>query len=287
MSRQLTAIIVDDERLAREGLMLRLTDDVRFNVVAQCPSAHHALDAIEQFQPDIAFVDIEMPGLSGLELAEQLSKNTTPVPKVVFVTAFREFALNAFEFQAFDYLLKPFSDDRLASGLSKLADSFCDSDVVIQHLKLDELLSRKTGNSIDGFIRNLEVSSGGSMSELQRTVSMKSGSEWIRVRLNDISWIEAAGDYMCVHTLQGTHIIRKTLKQFEQELDPNLFPRVNRSAMINMSKLKRLTPNSNGEYLAQLTSGDSVKVSRKYKFKLEELRKNSDFKDDTSSISKL
>jgi len=277
MSRQLTAIIVDDERLAREGLMIRLNGDVRFEVVAQCPSAHHALIAIEQFQPDIAFVDIEMPGLSGLELAEQLSKNTTPVPKVVFVTAFREFALNAFEFQAFDYLLKPFSDDRLASCLSKLVESFFDSDVVQQHLKLDELLSRKTGNSIDGFIRNLEVTSGGSMSELQRTVSMKSGSEWIRVRLDDISWIEAAGDYMCVHTLEGTHIIRKTLKQFEQELDPNLFPRVNRSAMINLSQLKRLTPNSNGEYLAQLTSGDSVKVSRKYKFKLEELRKNSDF----------
>lgn len=274
MSRQLTAIIVDDERLAREGLMLRLNDDPRFDVVAQCPSANHALDAIEQLQPDIAFVDIEMPGLSGLELAELLSKNSTPVPKVVFVTAFREFALNAFEFQAFDYLLKPFSDDRLASCLNKLVDSFFDSDVVLQHHKLDELLSRKTGNSIDGFIRNLEVSNGGSMSELQRSVSMKSGSEWIRVRLDDISWIEAAGDYMCVHTLEGTHIIRKTLKQFEQELDPNLFPRVNRSAMINMSKLKRLTPNSNGEYLAQLISGDSVKVSRKYKFKLEELRKN-------------
>jgi two-component system LytT family response regulator len=273
MSRQLTAIIVDDERLAREGLRLRLNDDDRFDVVAQCPSAHHALDVIEQFQPDIAFVDIEMPGLSGLELAELLSKNTSAVPKVVFVTAFREFALNAFEFRAFDYLLKPFSDDRLASCLSKLADSFFDSDVVLQHLKLDELLSRKTGNSIDGFIRNLEVTSGGSMSELQRTVSMKSGSDWIKVRLDDITWIEAAGDYMCLHTSEGTHIIRKTLKQFEQELDPTLFPRVNRSAMINLSKLKRLTPNSNGEYLAQLTSVDSVKVSRKFKFKLEELRK--------------
>jgi two-component system LytT family response regulator len=273
MSRQLTAIIVDDERLAREGLRLRLNDDDRFDVVAQCPSAHHALCAIEQFQPDIAFVDIEMPGLSGLELAELLSKNTSAVPKVVFVTAFREFALNAFEFRAFDYLLKPFSDDRLASCLSKLADSFFDSDVVLQHLKLDELLSRKTGNSIDGFIRNLEVTSGGSMSELQRTVSMKSGSDWIKVRLDDITWIEAAGDYMCLHTSEGTHIIRKTLKQFEQELDPTLFPRVNRSAMINLSKLKRLTPNSNGEYLAQLTSVDSVKVSRKFKFKLEELRK--------------
>ena len=278
MSRQLTAIIVDDERLAREGLRLKLSRDLRFNVVAQCPSAHEALGAIEQFQPDIAFVDIEMPGISGLELAAQLSKNTTPIPKVVFVTAFSEFALNAFEFQAFDYLLKPFSDARLASCLNKLVDSFFDSDVVLQHLKLDELLSRKTGNTMDGFIRNLELASGGSMSELQRTVSMKSGSQWIRVKLDDISWIEAAGDYMCVHTLHGSHIIRKTLKQFEQDLDPKFFPRVNRSAMINLSKLQRLTPNSNGEYLAQLSSGDSVKVSRKYKFKLQELTKSYDFK---------
>jgi two-component system LytT family response regulator len=91
------------------------------------------------------------------------------------------------------------------------------------------------------------------------------------VQLDDITWIEAAGDYMSVYTSEGKHSIRKTLKQFEQELDPTLFPRVNRSTMLNLSKLKRLTPNSNGEYLAQLTSGDSVKVSRK--LKLEELKK--------------
>jgi two-component system LytT family response regulator len=240
--------------------------------VAQCPSAQHALEAIDIYKPDIAFVDIEMPGITGLELAQQLAETKDAVPKVVFVTAYREFALNAFEFQAFDYLLKPFSDDRLSACLAKLVDSFFASDVVQQHRKLDALLNRKTGNSIDGFIQNLEVSSGGSMSDLQQTVSMKSGTEWVRVRLDDILWIEAAGDYMCVHTSQGTHIIRKTLKQFEQELDPLLFPRVNRSAMINLSKLQKLTPNSNGEYMAQLVSDHSVKVSRKYKFKLEELR---------------
>jgi two-component system LytT family response regulator len=107
--------------------------------------------------------------------------------------------------------------------LNKLVNVFFNSGVIRQHLKLDELLSRKTGNSIDGFIRNLEVTSGGSMSELKQTVSMKSGSKWIRVRLDGISWIEAAGDHMCVHTIEATHIIRKTLKQFEQKLDPNLF----------------------------------------------------------------
>lgn len=272
MNRQLSVIIVDDEPLAREGLMLRLANDIRFKVVAECSSAKYALQAIEEFQPDIAFLDIEMPGLSGLELAEKLTQSDVPQPKVVFVTAFREFALNAFEFQAVDYLLKPFSGERLISCLDKLIASFSAQDLARQHQKLDELLNRKTGNSIDCFIQNLEVTQGGSLSELQQTVSMKSGSQWIRVKLEHIVWIEAAGDYMCVHTNDGTHIIRKTLKLFEQELDSALFPRVNRSAMINLSQLVKLTPNSNGEYVAQLSSGEQVKVSRKYKFQLEELR---------------
>lgn len=272
MNGQLSAVIVDDEPLAREGLMLRLANDVRFTVVAECPSAKHALQAIDEFQPDVVFLDIEMPGLSGLELAKKLILSDTPQPQIVFVTAFKEFALKAFEFQAFDYLLKPFSDERLVTCLNKLVDSCCTQDLVRQHQKLDELLNRKTGNSINCFIQNLEVTQSASLSELQQTVSMKSGSEWIRVKLDNIVWIEAAGDYMCVHTNDGTHIIRKTLKLFEQELDSCLFPRVNRSAMINLSKLTKLTPNSNGEYFAHLASGDEVKVSRKYKFKLDELK---------------
>lgn len=275
MKTQLNVIIVDDEPLAREGLGLRLANDVRFKVVAKYPSATQALQAIKEFQPDVVFLDIEMPGLSGLELAEKLILLDTHQPKVVFVTAFREFALNAFESQASDYLLKPFSDQRLAACLDKLVDSFLTSGLAQQHQKLDQLLNRKTGNSISGFMRNLDVTPCGSLSELQQTVSMKSGSEWIRVKLEHIVWIEAAGDYMCVHTNDGTHIIRKTLKQLEQELDASLFPRVNRSAMINLNRLTKLTPNSNGEYIAQLNTGDSIKVSRKYKFKLDELRHNS------------
>ncbi|MGJ8682330.1 LytR/AlgR family response regulator transcription factor [Paraglaciecola sp.] len=271
MNCQLSAIVVDDEPLAREGLLLRLENDTRFNVVAECASGNEAFTAIKTYQPDIAFLDIEMPGSTGLELAEKLAASDIPTPKIVFVTAFKEFALNAFEFQAFDYLLKPFSDERLASCLEKLIESFSTLDLAKQHKKLDELLNRKTGNSIDGFMQNLEVSQSASMAELQQTISMKSGSQWLRIKLDNIVWIEAAGDYMCVHTIDGTHIIRKTLKQLEQELNAALFPRVNRGAIINLSKLTKLTPNSNGEYVADLESGDTVKVTRKYKFTLDEL----------------
>jgi two-component system LytT family response regulator len=267
----ITAIIVDDELLAREGLLLRLSDHQDVKVLALCKSANEALIAIEHNPPDVIFLDIEMPGLSGLELAQQLQINSPLAPKIVFITAFREFAIKAFDFEAFDYLLKPLSSARLQACLSKLHDSLGQDEVVRQHQKLNGLLSCKTGSSIDGFMHNLEVSGQASLWELQRTISVKSGSEWLRIKLDSILWIEAAGDYMCVHTLEGDHIIRKTLNQFEQELDRKHFPRVNRSAIVNMAKIIKLSPNSNGEYIAQLNSGDQIKVSRKYKFQLDEL----------------
>lgn len=273
MIRQLTALVVDDEPLAIEGLCLRLKFDGRIKVVAQCSSAKQALIDFAQTSPDIVFLDIEMPEMNGLELAKHFIQYAEVKPKIVFVTAFREFAINAFDFKAFDYLLKPFADERLSRCLDNLLEAFAVNKVIEQHKKLGVLLNRKTGNSIDGLLQNLEVSNQSSLTELQRTISLKNGSEWVRVKLDNITWIEAAGDYMCVHTLEGTQIIRKTLKQFEQELDARHFPRVNRSAMVNITKLLKLTPNSNGEYIASLSSGDSVKVSRKYKVRLDELKK--------------
>lgn len=271
--QQISAIIIDDEPLAREGLLLRIQDVDDFVVIAQCADGTEALQVVAQNHPDVVFVDIEMPGLNGLELVERLQTVMPIMPKVVFVTAFREFALDAFEYQAFDYLLKPFTEERLQSCLAKLRHAQKEQLVFQQHDKLDELLCRKTGKSLDGFLDSLERSSQGGIEELQQTISLKSGHEWLRVKLDAILWIEAAGDYMCVHTNDGTHIIRKTLKQFEQELNSQYFPRISRSAIVNFSKVVRLTPNSNGEYIARLNSGDEVKVSRNFKLRLEELRK--------------
>jgi len=273
MNKKLSVIIIDDESLARKGLMLRLEKKPNFEVIAQCASADLALSVIGELKPDIAFLDIEMPGMSGIELAQHLATSDSPTPKIVFVTAYREFALNAFEFQAFDYLLKPFSDERLNACLIKLADAFGEKEVMLQHQKLDSLLNSTTGDSINGFIQNLESSTAAPLSNLQQTISLKSGFEWLRVKLDHILWIEAAGDYMCVHTLEGTHIIRKTLKQFEDELNSFLFVRLSRSAIVNVNKIVKLKPNSNGEYLALLSSGDEVKVSRKYKNAIDELKK--------------
>ncbi|MDO6838854.1 LytTR family DNA-binding domain-containing protein [Paraglaciecola chathamensis] len=271
----ISVLVVDDEPLAREGLALRLAEYENITVLGCCNNAKQAYDAISVNQPDVVFLDIEMPGKTGLELAEQLREEGNPAT-IVFVTAFREFAVNAFDFQASDYLLKPFSEERLKECIEKLSSAMDMTQVVDQHKKLGTLLSRKTGNSIDSFIHSLEVSNelsnNNELQELQQIISLKSGSQWIRVKLDDIVWIEAAGDYMCVHTINDTHIIRKTLKQFEEELDSVHFPRVSRSAIINIAKLSTLTPNSNGEYVAELGNNVQVKVGRKYKFCIEELK---------------
>mgnify|MGYP003670069414 CR=1 FL=1 len=271
----ISVLVVDDEPLAREGLALRLAEYENITVLGCCNNAKQAYDAISVNQPDVVFLDIEMPGKTGLEFAEQLREEGN-LATIVFVTAFREFAVNAFDFQASDYLLKPFSEERLKECIEKLSSAMDMTQVVDQHKKLGTLLSRKTGNSIDSFIHSLEVSNelsnNNELHELQQIISLKSGSQWIRVKLDDIVWIEAAGDYMCVHTINDTHIIRKTLKQFEEELDSVHFPRVSRSAIINIAKLSTLTPNSNGEYVAELGNNVQVKVGRKYKFCIEELK---------------
>lgn len=266
----LRVLVVDDESLARESLFLHLSSRPNLKIIGCCNNAKNALLIIEHSQPDVIFLDIKMPGMSGLELAQQLRAQDN-VTKLIFVTAYREFALEAFECQADDYLLKPFSAERLDQCLNNLLQACKNGQVMHQYQKLDELLHRKTGSSITNFIHSLEVSPQSQLSELQHIISLKCGSEWIRVRLDSILWFEAAGDYMCVHTQDGSHIIRKTLKQLECELDNRHFLRVSRSAMLNIDKLTKLSPNSRGEYLAHLCSGEQVKVGRKYRFHLDEI----------------
>lgn len=272
---QISAIIVDDEQLARQGLSARMSQSNDFKVIAEYSNGKDALQGIVSAQPDVVFVDIEMPGLNGIELAEAVHQQPIECPKIVFVTAYRDYALDAFDCHAFDYLLKPYSEERLDDCLRKLREAYEEHSALHRQQELDQLLYRKTGKSLDGFVATLEQSRQTGLDDLQQHISLKSGNEWLRVKLDEILWIEAAGDYMCVHTLDNTHIVRKTLRQFEQELDPLRFPRVNRSSIVNLTKVVKLSPNSNGEYLAQLNSGQAVKVSRKYKLKLDELRRKS------------
>ncbi|MCV2884800.1 LytTR family DNA-binding domain-containing protein [Aestuariibacter sp. AA17] len=261
----ISAIIVDDEPLAREGLMLRIGQESDFNVLTDCACGAEALDAIHTLTPDVVFADIEMPGLSGFELVNAL--NDAPfLPKIIFVTAYQEFALEAFECQVFDYLLKPYSDARLASCLNKLRQAYSEQVAFDRQQQLTDLLGKKTGKTLEGFMSSLAQQA--SMSPDSDTLIFKNGTERLRLVMSEILWVEAAGDYLYLHTQRGNFIVRQTLKQLETELHQHCFPRVSRSAMINMSHVTKLTPNSNGEYYATLNNGDEVKVSRKYRAKL-------------------
>jgi two-component system LytT family response regulator len=269
MSELIKVVVVDDEPLARRGLQLRLDEYNDIKVVEQAQDGLDALQVILSCQPDVIFVDIEMPGLNGFDLIEKLQTQCSTLPYIVFITAHDDFACKAYEKSATDYLLKPVSHERLRVCVDKLKVKIKEANDLQQRAYLEALLKRKTGHSLTHFIESLEQQSQ-TVGEAE-VLSVKSGTEWLRVKLNTIHWIEAAGDYMCLHTSDGQLIIRKTLKELEQKLNKRLFPRVNRSAIVNVNKVTKLTPNSNGEYVAQLTTGDTVKVGRKYRANVAEL----------------
>lgn len=279
----LNVLIADDELLARRGLEARLAGFSHLNILSQYANGLDTFEGIKQHRPDAVFLDIEMPGMTGIELLNALRAEDLPLPYIVFTTAHKSFALDAFNYEPCDYLLKPVDNKRLELCLSRIEKNVVQQEALEFNDRLRGLVTKKTGKTLDGFIENLEHSNNCQLSDLQNYVSFKSGTEWIKLALDDIAWIEAVGDYMCLHLLdtnqnKSQQIIRKTMKQLEADLDTSRFPRVNRSAMINVCKLDKLTPNSNGEYYAHLKCGDSVKVSRKYKYKLDELtRKNQSF----------
>ena len=270
MTEQIKIVLVDDEPLARQGLQLRLESYECIDVVAQAHDGVDALQVILSYQPDVVFLDIEMPGVNGFDLVEMLQAQCEKFPYIVFITAYEDFACQAYEKSATDYLLKPVSTERLNSCIDKLKAKIQEANALKQRAHLEGLLQRKTGHTLTHFIESLEQQS--QIDDDNGVLSVKSGTEWLRVKMDTIDWIEAAGDYMCLHTTEGQLIIRKTLKELEQLLNSHMFPRVNRSAIVNVAKVVKLTPNSNGEYVALLTTGDKVKVGRKYRANVTELR---------------
>lgn len=265
-------LIADDEPLARKGLHSRLASFSNLDILPLCENGTDALVGIKNYKPDAVFLDIEMPGLTGLELLNQLIEEKCQLPYIVFTTAHQNFALEAFNYESCDYLLKPVNEVRLEVCLRRIEKALEQQKALATQDRLQQLLTRKTGRTLDGFIENLEASQQCQITDLQNYVSFKSGTEWIKVAINEIDWIEAVGDYMCLHLQGKQQIIRKTMKQLEAELDPKHFPRVSRSAIVNVTKINKLTPNSNGEYHAHLKCGIVIKVTRKYKYKLQEIR---------------
>ncbi len=263
-------ILVDDEPLARKGLSVRLKKFEQVNLLAECKNGLEAIDAIKEHEPDLLFLDIQMPGLNGFELLQELEKLDQKLPMVVFVTAFDQYALKAFEVHALDYLLKPLDEERLSETMEKVL-GYIDQQKDGKHkADLVRLMSEVTGENSDEILKQLANGEPLRKRRYSDVLAIKDGGEITRVKLTDVTWIDAAGDYMCVHTEQETHILRKTMKDLEAELDPNIFIRVHRSAMANIQQIVKLYTHENGDYYIVLANEKELKVSRSYRDRIKQ-----------------
>lgn len=261
-------VIVDDEPLARRGLELRLREAADVEIVAQCANGREALAAIADLAPDLMFLDIQMPGLSGLDVVKQVPQESMPM--VVFVTAYDRFAIDAFESHALDYLLKPVDDDRLARALERVRGVWQQRQAATQREQLMALLADLTGKGeLDPEV--LAAATGVPVRRYASMLPIRSGRETLRLDVAAIDWIDAAGDYMCLHAGGQTHVLRATMKELDDMLDPAVFQRVHRSTIVNLARVRSLRPHVNGECFLRLLSGQEVKLSRSFRDKVEML----------------
>jgi two-component system, LytTR family, response regulator len=261
------AIIVDDEALSRRGIELRLRAVPDFEIVAQCSSGREAISAIHAHKPDLVFLDIQMPGMSGFEVFAQLPRESLPI--LVFVTAYDQYAIRAFEAHAVDYLLKPIDDSRFALALTRVREHMQARSAAQQRDRLVEIIAEITGTG--ELVLDELLARGKKAVESRRpeVLPIRQGRETVRVPIASIEWIDAAGDYMCIHASGSTHILRGTMKELEELLDPKMFQRVHRSTIVNLRLVKSLRAHMNGEYFLTLEGGHELKLSRTYRDKVE------------------
>jgi two-component system LytT family response regulator len=264
--RILKTLIVDDESLARRGLVYRLKNIADINIVGEACNGREALKLIKELNPDLVFLDIQMPGISGFEVVQQLDIETMPI--ILFLTAYDEYAVRAFEVNALDYILKPIDEDRLHQVLDKVRANLSQK-LALKHksllLKLASDISGETIRSLDE-LENTDVAD--LVQKEPSRLAIRDGGHTTWVNQNDIEWIDAAGDYMCVQSLGVTHIMRKTMKELEKELDESILQRIHRSTIVNIRQVREMESHINGEYFLTLESGHRVKLSRTYKDKL-------------------
>ncbi|MFO7276905.1 MAG: LytTR family DNA-binding domain-containing protein [Pseudomonadota bacterium] len=267
MSKRIRTIIVDDEALSRRGLALRLRHAPDFEIVAECANGREALEAITAHRPDVVLLDIQMPGMSGFDVLARIPLEVMPI--VVFVTAYDQYAIRAFEARAVDYLLKPVDDARFAAALEHVREHIDARNAADQRDRLFGLIAEIAGT---GEIALDELLARG-RAALERThadvLPIRQGRETLRIPTESIDWIDAAGDYMCIHAGGQTHVLRSTMKELEELLDPAVFQRVHRSTIVNLRRVRSLRAHMNGEYFLTLEGGHELKLSRSYRDKVE------------------
>jgi two-component system, LytTR family, response regulator len=250
-------VIVDDEELARRGLRARL-ERAGVSIVGECFNGADALPMIQKLAPDLVFLDIQMPEMSGLQVAAAL--NADMPPHVIFVTAFDDYAVQAFEVHAIDYLLKPIDDERLTAALVHAGDA-----VRTAH---DGEFGRRVTRAMAAVNAARPGANGGFMPD---RILVPMGGSIVVVRVADIDWIEASGDYVSLHVGKKTWLVREALTAIAQRYAVNGIARIHRSTLVNLDRVTELRPLPNGEFTLILCDGTALKMSRSYRDALEAL----------------
>ena len=262
--RLLNTLIVDDEPAAIEGLRLRLEAFPQIRVIGEANSVAEAITLINAQTPDLIFLDIEMPEQSGFDLIRQLQPELCPA--IVFVTAFHQHAVKAFEVRALDYLLKPVKLERLAEAIARVCELTTSRADKAQLLAaVAELSKEEQEQKTEGYAdKNTEAVEPQYCIERQKLVIQDGRNPIQLIPYQDIIWIDAAGDYMCVHTQAETYVMRARLKSLIDERLPDVFVRIHKSTVVNLTYIEKLQPLCNSEYNAVLLNQKVLKVSRTY-----------------------
>ncbi|MGJ8692310.1 MAG: LytR/AlgR family response regulator transcription factor [Thalassotalea sp.] len=267
--KPLTAIIVDDEPLAIEGLRLRLEKIPEISVIAQANDGDKAIALCQELTPDVLFIDLNMPGLNGIEVVQVLQADVMPM--VVFVSAYGEYALDAFELNAIDYILKPANLARLQKTVDRIIARYSPQEVDNEKFKLLKALGESSGLEIAELEDWLSTNQPLPSPYCQELVIKNDDHEKMFLPVKDIRWIDAAGDYMCVHIGDETHVVRITMKKLESQLDPKIFQRIHKSTLVNVNCIKSVKALRNSESTVELGDDVKLKVSRNYSSAIHQL----------------
>lgn len=252
-------LIVDDEKPGREHLRARLEDQEDIEIVGEAADGELAVEAIQSMMPDLVFLDIQMPGLNGFEVLQRIAEKHLPV--VVFVTAYDAYAIDAFEANAVDYLLKPFTLTRFSEALRRAREHLELREVWEQHRRLIGLIEQTTGVALDADA----IENSHKPGRYRERIAVRDGERYFLVPVNDIIWAESARNYVELHCESRSFLIRSTLTSLDEELDPRRFARVHRSALVNLDRIREIRQGWHGELEIVLETEQVVRLSRKYR----------------------
>jgi two-component system LytT family response regulator len=251
----LTVLLVDDEPLAREGLRILLARDPDIGAIHDAKNGQEAVTRIREMRPDLVFLDVQMPEMDGFDAVREVGAEE--MPAVVFVTAHDKYAIEAFEINAIDYLLKPVTEERFAKALVRVK------------ARLDARAGDDTNRQILSLLETIA-----SPARYLGRLAVRSAGKTVLVAVADIDWIEAAENYVQLHTSHGNHLLHVAMSTLEKSLDPGIFLRIHRSVIVNVTRIRELQPVMHGEYAITLASGARLQSGRNYSDRLKALAAN-------------